>query len=68
MIKVNQLIVITVYKFIRSRIMQRLYLTYLAVAGEDGVEPRYEDKNIWLTQKMLSVLYMVYQHLQLINI
>ena len=35
------------------------YLTYVAVAGENGVELRYEDENIWLTQKMLSVLYGV---------
>ena len=31
------------------------YLTYVAAA----VELRYEDENIWLTQKMLSVLYGV---------
>ena len=35
------------------------YLTYAAAAGENGVELRYEDENIWLTQKMLSVLYGV---------
>lgn len=35
------------------------YLTYVAAAGENGVELRYEDENIWLTQKMLSVLYGV---------
>lgn len=35
------------------------YLTYVAAAGENGVEPRYEDENIWSTQKMLSVLYGV---------
>lgn len=35
------------------------YLTYVAAAGENGVELRYEDENIWLTQKMLSALYGV---------
>ena len=35
------------------------YLTYVAAAGKNGVELRYEDENIWLTQKMLSVLYGV---------
>lgn len=35
------------------------YLTYVAAAGENGVEHGYEDENIWLTQKMLSVLYGV---------
>lgn len=35
------------------------YLTYVVAAGQNGVEPRYEDENIWLTQKMLSVLYGV---------
>lgn len=44
-------------KLIRSSAAE--YLTYVAAAGEDGVELRYEDENIWLTQKMLSVLYGV---------
>ena len=44
-------------KLIRSSAAE--YLTYLAAAGENGVELRYEDENIWLTQKMLSVLYGV---------
>lgn len=37
------------------------YLTYIAAVGEqeDSVEMRYEDENIWLTQKMMSVLYDV---------
>ena len=35
------------------------YLTYVAVIGEheDSIEVRYEDENIWLTQKMMAVLY-----------
>lgn len=36
------------------------YLTYIATSGEQGVEIRYEDENIWLTQKMLSTIYDVY--------
>ena len=44
-------------KLLRSSAAE--YLTYVAAAGENGVELRYEDENIWLTQKMLSVLYGV---------
>ena len=37
------------------------YLTYVASVGEkaDSVEIRYEDENIWLTQKMMATLYDV---------
>ncbi len=37
------------------------YLTYIAAVGDNPevVEVRYEDENIWLTQKMLSTLYNV---------
>ena len=37
------------------------YLTYVASAGDgqDSVEIRYEDENIWLTQKMMATLYDV---------
>ena len=37
------------------------YLTYVAAAGDqtDSIEMRYEDENIWLTQKMMAVLYDV---------
>lgn len=37
------------------------YLTYVASVGgeEDSIEMRYEDENIWLTQKMLATLYDV---------
>lgn len=37
------------------------YLTYVASTGEDteSIEMRYEDENIWLTQKMLAALYDV---------
>ena len=31
------------------------YLTFIAAAGDDknSIEMRYEDENIWLTQKMM---------------
>ena len=37
------------------------YLTFIASTGENpkSVEMRYESENIWLTQKMMSVLYNV---------
>ncbi len=37
------------------------YLTYVASTGanDESVEMRYEDENIWLTQKMMATLYDV---------
>ena len=37
------------------------YLTFIAATGddEDSIEIRYEDENIWLTQKMMAMLYDV---------
>ena len=35
------------------------YLTFVAATGEGGVEAVYADENIWLTQKMMGVLYDV---------
>ncbi|MDR1779647.1 MAG: virulence RhuM family protein [Tannerella sp.] len=37
------------------------YLTFVAATGDNSqsIEMRYEDENIWLTQKMLAVLYDV---------
>ncbi|MDI3537249.1 MAG: hypothetical protein PWP30_1731 [Eubacteriaceae bacterium] len=37
------------------------YLTFVAATGHDeqSVEMRYEDENIWLTQKMMATLYAV---------
>ena len=37
------------------------YLTYVAATGDnpDSIEMRYEDENIWLTQKMFALLYNV---------
>ena len=40
------------------------YLTYVASVGgeETNIEMRYEDENIWLTQKMMARLYDVEVH------
>ena len=37
------------------------YLTYVASVADqqDSIEMRYEDENIWLTQKMMATLYGV---------
>ena len=37
------------------------YLTFVAATGDNpqSIEMRYEDENIWLTQKLLAVLYDV---------
>ena len=37
------------------------YLTYIASVGdsEEAIEVRYQDENIWLTQKMMAELYGV---------
>lgn len=47
------------------------YLTFVASTGDsaESFEMRYEDENIWLTQKMMAALYgvskqMVSQHIQ----
>ena len=38
------------------------YLTFVAATGKSGVEAIYADENIWLTQKMMGVLYDVETH------
>ena len=37
------------------------YLTFIAASGDtnESFEIRYEDENIWLTQKMMAALYDV---------
>ena len=37
------------------------YLTYIASVGDsdESLEMRYEEENIWLTQKMMAALYDV---------
>ncbi|MCF6267955.1 MAG: hypothetical protein L3J57_15665 [Desulfuromusa sp.] len=38
------------------------YLTFVAAGGcsETSVEMRYEDENIWLTQKMMGTLFTMF--------
>lgn len=38
------------------------YLTFVAATGTDGVEAVYADESIWLTQKMMGLLYDVETH------
>jgi hypothetical protein len=40
------------------------YLTYIASTGgnEQSFEMRYQDENVWLTQKMMATLYDVEVH------
>lgn len=35
------------------------YLTFITATGESGVEAIYADENVWMTQKMMGVLYNV---------
>jgi len=35
------------------------YLTFIAATGEGGVEAIYADENVWLSQKMMGILYNV---------
>lgn len=46
-------------KMIRSSAAE--YLTFMAANGDqqDAVEVRYEEENVWLTQKMMATLYAV---------
>ena len=47
--------------FVLVRSSAAEYLTFVASTGEDkdSIEMRYEDENIWLTQKMMATLYDV---------
>lgn len=38
------------------------YLTFVAASGQGGVEAIYADESIWLTQKMMGLLYDVETH------
>ncbi len=38
------------------------YLTFIAASGEGGVEAVYADEDVWLSQKMMGVLYAVETH------
>ena len=38
------------------------YLTFIAASGQGGVEAVYADENVWVTQKMMGLLYDVETH------
>jgi len=38
------------------------YLTFVAASGQGGVEAVYAEENVWLTQKMMGLLYDVETH------
>ena len=38
------------------------YLTFVAASGHGGVEAVYADENVWVTQKMMGLLYDVETH------
>ena len=38
------------------------YLTFVAAQGQGGIEVVYADEDVWLTQKMMGVLYDVKTH------
>ena len=38
------------------------YLTFVAASGAGGVEAVYADENVWITQKMMGVLFNVETH------
>ncbi|MBP7371362.1 MAG: virulence RhuM family protein [Opitutaceae bacterium] len=38
------------------------YLTFVAASGQGGVEAVYVDENVWLSQKMMGLLYDVETH------
>ena len=38
------------------------YLTFIAACGNGGVDAVYDDENIWLSQRMLGLLYDVETH------
>jgi hypothetical protein len=35
------------------------FLIFTSQAGEDGIEVRVADENVWLTQKLIAKLFMV---------
>lgn len=38
------------------------YLTFIAATGQGGVEVVYADEDVWLSQKMMGLLYDVKTH------
>ena len=56
------------FSWAHYRILMRIqteaaeYLTFIAATGRTTVEAVYADENVWLTQKMLGMLYNVETH------
>jgi len=50
----------TTVSLVRSSAAQ--YLTFVAASGKGGVEAVYADENVWLSQKMMGLLYDVETH------
>ena len=46
-------------KLVTIRSSAAEYLTFITATGEGGVEAIYADENVWLTQKMMGILYDV---------
>jgi len=38
------------------------YLTFIAASGDDGIEALYVDEDVWLSQKMMGLLFDVETH------
>ncbi|MCL2163132.1 MAG: virulence RhuM family protein [Oscillospiraceae bacterium] len=38
------------------------YLTFISASGDGGIEAIYADENVWLTQRMMGILYNVETH------
>ena len=51
---------ITEVSLVRSSAAE--YLTFVAASGQSGVEAVYADENVWLSQKMMGLLYAVETH------
>lgn len=45
------------HEIIRSSATE--YLTFIADTGESGIDVIYINENIWVTQKMMGILYQV---------
>ena len=46
-------------KNLRIRNSTAEFLIFTRQAGEDGIEVRVEDETVWLTQKLMAVLFEV---------
>jgi hypothetical protein len=46
-------------EFSLVRLSAAEYLTFIASSGQGGIDAVYADANVWLTQKMMGLLYDV---------